>query len=156
MIERLREKVSRAGFHRLDRGVDVPMRRHHHDRQSLIVLLDAFEKLESRGSGQYDIAENDVWSTTLELLLCLERVTDRANIVTPCLDAKGEHFAKRRFVIDDEDIKTCRVHLPNLGAKPETMKLPTHSGPEIQGRYLEAAEWEDCQLLLHYSITNGR
>src|SRR5690242_16820659 len=99
------------------------MRRHHHDGQPIILLLDAFEKLESRSPRQDDITEDDVWSTTLELLLCLDGVTDRANVMTPRLDAKGEHFAKRRLVIDDENIKTCWVHLPNLGARPETMKL---------------------------------
>ena len=110
VVERLREKIGGARLHGLDRGVDVPVRGHHHHRKPFVLPLDALEQLESRLSRQDDVAQHDVGAPAVELALALDGIPNGANVVTPILDAKRQHFAQRGFVVDDEDVKACRLH----------------------------------------------
>jgi len=103
VIERLREKIGRARFHRLDGAIDVAVRRDHHDRQTFVLTLDALEQVEPGATRHDHIAQHDMRRITVELALGIGDIVRRAHVVTPIRDAQRQDLAQRGFVVDHQN-----------------------------------------------------
>ena len=111
-VERLRHEIVSAAFHRLDRGVDRAVCRHHDANRRMRKFQGALDQNHSVVPAEPQVGDEQI------NLLAFEHIHGATNIlgdisIVLILEQTPQSIARMLLVIDDQDGGRQRIHLAN-------------------------------------------
>ena len=103
-VERLQHVVVGSRLHRLDRGFDRAVGRHHQHQGPFVEHLGAFDDVQATGSRHFEVRDDDVEDLAFEGLERLLGVGGRYDPPAPILKSRDHSFPETGLIFDDEDL----------------------------------------------------